>query len=88
MGWNTLSLEGKSKFCQGLSKSEWVYYVHSYFPQPKDETIVKAWTGYGNQNFPAIIAKGNIFGTQFHPEKSSKAGSKLVTNFARIVINR
>ncbi len=88
MGWNTLSLTDGSKFCKGLSKSEWVYYVHSYFPQPKDESIVKAWTGYGRQKFPAIIAKGNVFGTQFHPEKSSKAGSVLVTNFAGIVSSR
>ena len=88
MGWNTLSLTDGSKFCKGLSKSEWVYYVHSYFPQPKDERIVKAWTGYGRQKFPAIIAKGNVFGTQFHPEKSSKAGSVLVTNFAGIVSSR
>ena len=88
MGWNTLSLAGRSRFCQGLSKSEWVYYVHSYFPRPKDVGIVKAWTGYGSQNFPAIVASGNIFGTQFHPEKSSKAGSMIVSNFAKIVTSR
>lgn len=88
MGWNSLSLAGKSKFCDGLSKSEWVYYVHSYYPQPIDESIVKAWTRYGDQNFPAIIAKGSVFGTQFHPEKSSKAGAMLVTNFTSIVSSR
>lgn len=88
MGWNTFTLTDDSKFCKGLSKSEWVYYVHSYFPVPKDESIVKAWTGYGEQDFPAIVAKGNVFGTQFHPEKSSKAGAKLVNNFASIVSSK
>lgn len=89
MGWNTFSLASKEpRFCKGLAKSEWVYYVHSYFPLPKEKSIVKAWTNYGDQNFPAIIARGNVFGTQFHPEKSSKAGSKLVNNFASMVSSR
>jgi imidazole glycerol-phosphate synthase subunit HisH len=86
MGWNTLTLSNKSPFCRGLSTQEWVYYVHSFYPSPKDKAIVKAWTKYGKQRFPAIIAKENILGTQFHPEKSSKAGFKLVKNFARAVL--
>jgi glutamine amidotransferase len=86
IGWNTLSLSKKSSFCRGLSAQEWAYYVHSFYPSPKDRDIVKAWTKYGKQRFPAIIARENISGTQFHPEKSSKAGFKLVENFARSVL--
>lgn len=87
MGWNTLRLtRAKSSFCRGLSKEEWVYYVHSYYPCPKDRKIVRAWTLYGSQRFPAIIERENISGTQFHPEKSSKAGFSLVRNYAEKVL--
>jgi glutamine amidotransferase len=87
MGWNTLRLSrSQTPFCRGLRKEEWVYYVHSYYPSPVDSSIVRAWTTYGNQRFPAIIARGNVSGTQFHPEKSSKTGFKLVKNFADSVL--
>ena len=87
MGWNTLRLtRAKSSFCRGLSIDEWVYYVHSYYPSPKDRRIVRAWTLYGSQRFPAIIERDNISGTQFHPEKSSKAGFRLVRNYAEDVL--
>ena len=86
MGWNTLALSGKSQFSDGLSNGEWVYYVHSFYPSPEDLAIVKAWTKYGKQQFPAIVSDNNISGTQFHPEKSSKAGFKLVNNFAKQVL--
>jgi imidazole glycerol-phosphate synthase subunit HisH len=87
MGWNTLKLKGsKSTICKGLSQKEWVYFVHSYYPCPQDESFVRAWTTYGSQRFPAIIEKDNVFGTQFHPEKSSKAGFRLISNFARNVL--
>ena len=87
MGWNTLRLtRAKSSFCRGLSIDEWVYYVHSYYPSPKDRRIVRAWTLYGSQRFPAIIERDNISGTQFHPEKSSKAGFRLVRNYAENVL--
>ena len=87
MGWNTLKLtKPKSAFCNGLSGEEWVYFVHSFYPSPQDESIVRAWTTYGSQRFPAIIERKNVFGTQFHPEKSSKAGFRLISNFARNVL--
>ena len=88
MGWNTLKLtKSKSALCKGLSGEEWVYYVHSFYPSPQDENIVRAWTTYGSQRFPAIIERNNVFGTQFHPEKSSKAGFKLISNFAKSVLD-
>jgi imidazole glycerol-phosphate synthase subunit HisH len=88
MGWNTLKLtKSKSALCKGLSGEEWVYYVHSFYPSPQDESIASAWTTYGSQRFPAVIERNNIFGTQFHPEKSSKAGFKLISNFAKSVLD-
>lgn len=84
MGWNTVNLvsENSSSICKNLSKKEWAYFVHSYYPVPKDKSTVRAITKYGRQEFPSIIEDGNIFATQFHPEKSSKAGLKLIKNFA------
>lgn len=91
MGWNTVSLSKakglNSAFCKGLKGEEWAYFVHSYYPVPEQVGIVSAWTRYGDQRFPSIIEKWNVFGTQFHPEKSSRAGFKLISNFARAVVS-
>lgn len=82
MGWNTLYLNSSnSKFCKGLQNEEWAYYVHSYFPTPEDGRIIKAWTEYGAERFPAIVENESVFGTQFHPEKSQRSGAKLISNF-------
>jgi glutamine amidotransferase len=86
MGWNTIELQlPKSRICQGLSSGAWVYYVHSYFPVPVDHEYVTAWTDYGSERFPALVEKGNIFGTQFHPEKSQLTGSTIISNFVSFV---
>lgn len=84
MGWNTVNLVGEegSPICRNLSKKEWAYFVHSYYPVPKDKSTTRALTKYGRQEFPSIIEDGNVFATQFHPEKSSRAGLKLIKNFA------
>src|SRR5487761_56957 len=88
MGWNTFHpASSGSNFCKGLRMKEWAYYVHSYFPAPQDGRIVKAWTRYGNEKFPAIIESGRVFGTQFHPEKSQASGAKLISNFVSICEN-
>ena len=84
MGWNTVEVGSKSKFCSGLAPTEWAYFVHSYFPLPKDKAIVRAWTSYGRRRFASIVEQGNVFGTQFHPEKSQAFGRKLISNFARL----
>ena len=94
MGWNTLTLSNdnkngtSSKICSGIINKSWVYYVHSYYPMSEDESLVKAWTKHGATKFPAIIEKGSIFGTQFHPEKSASVGFKLISNFKAHVIKR
>jgi len=88
MGWNKLKItsnEKKSDFRSGVLTGDWVYFVHSYYAKAEDPAIVLATTKHGNQEFPSIIARENILGTQFHPEKSSKSGLKLLSNFARAV---
>ena len=87
MGWNRLELEDpRTEFTSSLSPGEWAYFVHSFYPKPRDTKYVKAWTQYGKQRFPSIIQKENIFGTQFHPEKSSKTGFRLLSSFVETVI--
>ena len=82
MGWNNLSIVGKSKLLQGMKDNAWVYFVHSYRTKPKDRNIVVANSEYGTE-FPAVIEHENLFGTQFHPEKSSDVGAVMLKNFLR-----
>jgi len=83
MGWNTLHIVRKSELLEGIRDESFVYFVHSYYPAPTDEDIVCAETTYGI-TFSSAIAKQNIFGTQFHPEKSGEYGLRILRNFAKI----
>ena len=82
MGWNDLQVKKPSILLEGVKDGSWVYFVHSYRVKPKNEDIVKADSDYGI-NVPAVIENGNLFGTQFHPEKSGKVGSIMMKNFLR-----
>ncbi len=81
MGWNTLQPVGSPRLLAGLPHDASVYFVHSYYVAPRDESIIAARTEYGVP-FTSMIARGNLFATQFHPEKSQKIGLKLLENFA------
>ena len=83
MGWNSLQLQNEGRLFAGLDDEEYVYFVHSYYLQAKDETIVKATTEYGI-DIHASVECDNIFGCQFHPEKSSDVGLKILKNFTTI----
>lgn len=86
MGWNTMIVPDKeSELCDKLSSPEWVYFVHSFYPIPKDKSIVKAWTEYGRGRFASVVEQNKVFGTQFHPEKSHSAGAKVLSNYVRAV---
>jgi glutamine amidotransferase len=76
-----------SRLLENIRDNSWVYFVHSYriLPGIKNEDIVVASSKYGD-NIPAVIEKGNIFGTQFHPEKSGNIGADIMKNFLRICI--
>lgn len=81
IGWNSLSFENKnSPLLCGLKEGDYVYFVHSFAAKLKDKTNLTAATFYGQQ-IPGIIEKDNIFGCQFHPEKSEKVGLKILDNF-------
>ncbi|MGH4121954.1 MAG: imidazole glycerol phosphate synthase subunit HisH [Clostridium sp.] len=83
MGWNDLIFETNSPLLEGLLERSYVYFVHSYYAQVYEENIVNAYSMY-EKKIPAIVSKGNIFGLQFHPEKSGEAGMKLLKNFGGI----
>lgn len=80
MGWNNLKFVKESKLLAGLNDNAWVYFVHSYRTRPKNKSIVVANSEYGSE-FPAVIEHKNLFGTQFHPEKSADTGAVMLKNF-------
>ncbi len=83
IGWNTLAVTRESPLTDGLDEESWVYYVNSYYPETKGKWVV-ATSKYGVE-FPALVSAKNVHGTQFHPEKSGKAGSRVLQNFLRTV---
>jgi len=80
IGWNTLEVRPASRLAAGLGQEPWLYFVHSFAPDPADDGVVAAWCTYGRR-FAAAIEAGPLWATQFHPEKSSDAGLRLLTNF-------
>jgi glutamine amidotransferase len=84
MGWNELSVERDHPLVEGVD-GEYAYFVHSYYAAPEDNDAVVTTTDYG-LDFPSIVATedGNVFGTQFHPEKSGETGLTILRNFVDI----
>jgi glutamine amidotransferase len=84
MGWNNLEIAKKeSKLIQGIEDGSWAYFVHSYHIVPRNHSIVTATSEYGI-NIPAVVEEDNLFGTQFHPEKSGKLGAIIIKNFLNV----
>ena len=84
MGWNTLRITKQNELFEGVGDGSYVYFVHSHYPVPADERIVAAETEY-DVTFTSAVASGNVYGTQFHPEKSGEIGLKILSNFAKII---
>jgi len=80
MGWNNLEIKKPGKILEGVEDGSWVYFVHSFRVKPASVDIITAESDYGIK-VPAVIEKGQFFGTQFHPEKSGEVGSIMVQNF-------
>ena len=80
MGWNTVRQRMAHPLWNGIADASWLYFVHSYFVAPEDDSIAAGTTCYGLP-FVCALAKDNIFATQFHPEKSAASGLKLFSNF-------
>ena len=83
MGWNSLHLQNSGRLFKDIPENTYVYFVHSYYLQAEDEEIVKATTQYSTC-IHASVEKGNVFACQFHPEKSSRWGLKILENFAAL----
>ena len=87
MGWNTLQPTRESPLLAGLPSEAYVYFVHSYHAVPDEEQDVLATAQYGHE-FPAVVHRNNVFGVQFHPEKSQQTGLQILQNFARLAPHR
>ena len=83
IGWNSLKLQNQGRLFAGLEEEPYVYFVHSYYLKAADPQIVKAVTEYGVR-IDASVESGNVFACQFHPEKSSRTGLKILKNFAEL----
>ena len=83
IGWNQIKIVKDSKILQDIEKNSHMYFVHSYEFIPEDKNVISATTEYSS-NIVCSIEKENIFGTQFHPEKSDKKGLKLIENFIKL----
>lgn len=86
MGWNTLfpGPANETAILRGVKKDHSFYFVHSYYPAPKDKAVIATQTSYG-RDFCSSIAVNHVFASQFHPEKSSENGLRLLRNFAHQV---
>lgn len=87
MGWNNVKFKiqnAKSKIFDGVPDNSYFYFVHSYYVEPEDKSLIMATTEYGRE-FTSAVRKDNIVGVQFHPEKSTSLGLKILENFCRYV---
>jgi len=84
IGWNNLRIvKRESNLLKGIPQDSWVYFVHSYHIEPEDKNLIAAVADYGSI-LPVVIERSNLFGTQFHPEKSGKIGAQIVKNYIKI----
>jgi len=100
MGWNQLKIVTKSvrkpprrgqshkvtgecPLLKDIPDNSYVYFCHSYYPKPKDKNVIAATTDYG-LGFPCVVWQENIYGVQFHPEKSQRTGLKIIENFVKL----
>ena len=83
IGWNQINIIKDSKILKDIKNNSHMYFVHSYEFIPKDKSVISATTDYSS-NIVCSVEKENIFGTQFHPEKSDKIGLKIINNFLNL----
>lgn len=85
MGWNQLHIQQRAPHLDGIPDGASVYFVHSYYPVPEDPRLSATTTDYGGLEFTSSVWSGNIFATQFHPEKSQATGLRILANFGQFV---
>ncbi len=83
MGWNEINIVKDTPVLKSIPQESWFYFVHSYYPSPEDDSISAVKTTYGLE-FTSAVSVDNIFASQFHPEKSSALGLRIVQNFAAL----
>ena len=84
IGWNTVTVkQTAAPLLAGISDGDFVYFVHSYYAAPADPSVIALETTYGD-TFASAVARGNLLATQFHPEKSQKAGLQMLKNFVAL----
>ena len=84
IGWNDMTLLKDDPLLDGVVNGDYVYWVHSLFVEPEDRDVLLATTDYYGE-VPGIVGRGNVYGIQFHPEKSSRVGLQLLANFVKLV---
>ncbi len=87
IGWNDLKFPRKGRLFEGIPEGTYVYFVHSYYLDAEDKSIVTATCEYGT-TIEASVESGNVFAAQFHPEKSSDLGLKMLENFVSVIRNK
>ncbi len=87
MGWNQIHIEKPSRLLRAVPDGSYAFFVHSFYCKPRDQSLVLATTEYGAA-FASVIGRGNVFGAQFHPEKSQSVGLKMLENFAAMTENK
>ena len=83
IGWNEINIKKNSEIFKGIENNSHMYFVHSYEFVPEDKAVITATTDYSS-NIVCAVERENVFGTQFHPEKSDKIGLKIIDNFIKI----
>lgn len=83
MGWNTIQIQKPHPILEGVGDGSYFYFVHSYYAKTETSGVI-ATTDYG-WRFPVVVAEGKVFGTQFHPEKSGRAGLRILRNFIDLI---
>jgi glutamine amidotransferase len=84
IGWNQIKIHGDVPNLRNVAEGSWTYFVHSYYAEPADESMIATTTDYGYE-FASAVRRGNLFASQWHPEKSANVGLQVLENFRDIV---
>jgi glutamine amidotransferase len=83
MGWNTMRFAQNHPLFDGIEDESEFYFIHSYYPVPSSADYIMGETEYAGTRFASAVGRGNLFATQFHPERSGRIGMRLVENFTK-----
>ncbi|MCE5238506.1 imidazole glycerol phosphate synthase subunit HisH [bacterium] len=84
IGWNQITIHGDVPLLRGVAQGPWTYFVHSYYAEPADDSLIATTTDYGYE-FCSAVRRGNLYASQWHPEKSAAVGLQVLANFRKAV---